>query len=217
MDQSFFRFDHPVHRVPRNGDLVALTFSRGYSSFPKSVGRVCIMDQDTLADLVMGKGCLWSLPCVGEFQSFDLRADLVQSGAQVLQDMRSDTIALEHQTEQDMLSANRAMAHPSGLLEGDLDYLLDARSGNDLLDGGALIATEHRLDDLANGLNVNSQVGQYLGGQSFVFAEETKQEVFGADITVMGTLGLFLGEREHLLGALAEPLEWVDRNPPAQG
>jgi hypothetical protein len=54
------------------------------------------------------------------------------------------------------------------------------------------------------------------GGQTLVFAQQTKQEVLGAYVAVMGTLGLFLGEREHLLGALCEPLEWVDRNPPAQ-
>jgi hypothetical protein len=34
---------------------------------------------------------------------------------------------------------------------------------------------------------------------------------------VVGALSFFLGEREHLLGALGEPLERVDGNSPKQG
>ena len=44
-------------------------------------------------------------------------------------------------------------------------------------------------------------------------AEQAEEQVLGADVAVVGALGLFLGERQHMLRPLAEPLERIDGDP----
>ena len=174
------------------------------------------MDEDTLADPIGKWMRLGALLHFGWFQAVNFRAHLVEGGAQILQYTGSDTIALHHQAEQYMLGADKVVPHAPGFFEGKLDHLLDPRGRDDLLNSDSLIATQNRLDDLANSVNVNAQVSQHVSGQPIVLPQQTKKEMLGADIAVAGTLGFFLGEREHPLGAFGEPLEWVDGSPPTQ-
>jgi hypothetical protein len=51
-----------------------------------------------------------------------------------------------------------------------------------------------------------------LSANAVAFAQQAQQEVLGTDVAVVGALGLLLGERKYVLGALAEPLERIDGN-----
>src|SRR6266508_389396 len=57
-----------------------------------------------------------------------------------------------------VLAADVVVTRAARLFEGELDHLLDARSGNDLLDDDPLVAAEHGLDRLADLPNLNAEV-----------------------------------------------------------
>jgi len=52
VDQLQLRFHKLALRTPNDGDLVALPFGLRYPAFPKSIGRIGIVDEDAVADLV---------------------------------------------------------------------------------------------------------------------------------------------------------------------
>src|SRR5216683_7671843 len=108
-------------------------------------------------------------------QALDLGPDLFERGAQVLEDMSGDAFALDQQPQQEVLGADIVVAHPACFFEGDLDHLLDARRRDDLLDDDPLIATEDRLDRLANLADLHAKVVQNLGGEALAFTEKTQK------------------------------------------
>ena len=116
-----------------------------------------------------------------------------------------------------MLGAHVVVAHPPGLLEGDLDDLLDPGGGNDLLDDDPLVAAEHGLDGAAHLVDLDAQVVEDLGGQPLTFAQQAEQEVLRTYVRMVRALGLLLGEGEDLLRSLSEPLKGIQdslRAPP---
>ena len=156
-------------------------------------------------------------------QLVDLSANLLEVGAEVLEDVGSDALTFDEQPEQQVLGADVVVPHAPRLLEGDLDDLLHARRRDDLLDDDALVAAQHRLDRAANLVDLHAEVIEDLGRKSFAFAEQTKQQVLCADVRVMRTLRLLLRKREHLLRPFGEALERVQNRlhcpsgPPVDG
>ncbi len=64
-----------------------------------------------------------------------------------------------------MLGADVVVPHPTRFFEGNLDHLLDTRSGDDLLqDREALVSTEQGLYRLADLADLDAQVSENLGG-----------------------------------------------------
>ncbi len=104
-------------------------------------------------------------------ETLDLRANLLERRAKVLEHVSRNALALDEQTEQQVLGADVVVAHAPRLFEGDLDHLLDARRRNDLLDDDPLVATEDRLDRLANLADLHAKVVQNLGSEALAFTE----------------------------------------------
>src|SRR5438876_2972143 len=142
-------------------------------------------------------------------QAVDLAAHLLEVGTEVLEDVGGDALTLDQESEQQVLGANVVVPHPAGFLEGDLDDLLDPRGGDDLLDDDAFVAAQYRLDGGADLVDLDAKVVQHLGREAFAFAQQTKEQVLGADIRVVRALGLFLGERQDLLRSLRKSLKGV--------
>ncbi len=156
-------------------------------------------------------------------QLVDLAANLLEVGAEVLEDVRGDALTLDEQPEQEMFGADIVVAHAARFFEGDLNDLLDARRRDDLLNDDPLVATEHRLDRAANLVDLDAEIVEDLGGKTLAFTEQTKQQVLCADVRVMRTLSLLLRKREHLLRPFGEALERVQNRlhcpsgPPVDG
>src|SRR5215469_2033974 len=149
-------------------------------------------------------------------EPLDLGAHLVQRGAQVLQHVGGDALALDQKAQQQVLGPDVVVTHAPRFLEGDLDHLLHARGRNDLLDDDALVPTEYRFDRLPHLADFDAEAVQDLGGETLTLPQQTKQEVFRADVAVVGSLGLLLCKRKDLLGSLSEPFEGIQiRLPPA--
>src|SRR5438270_149631 len=142
-------------------------------------------------------------------QPLDLGPDLLQVGAEVLQDVGRDALALDQQAQQQVLGADVVVAHPAGFLEGDLDDLLDPAGGNDLLDDDPLVPAQDRFDGLPDLADLHAQVPENLGSESLALPQQPKEKMLRPDVAVMRPFSFFLGERENLLRSLCEPLERV--------
>ncbi len=137
----------------------------------------------------------------------DLVADLLRVGVEVEQDARGDALVLAHEAEQDVLGADVVVAERERLAQGELEDLLRARGEGDLA-GGDLLAGPDDPDDLgANALHGDVERLEDPRGKAFLLAEETEQDVLGADVVVLEDASLFLGEDDHLAGPLCEALE----------
>ena len=62
---------------------------------------------------------------------------------------------------------------------------------------------------LTREVDLDAEVVQHLGGEAFAFAQQTKEQVLGADVGVMRALSLFLSQRQDLLRSLGKPLKGV--------
>ena len=142
-------------------------------------------------------------------QSLHLRPHLLEIGPQVGEHVGRDAVTLDHQRHQDVLGSDVMVAHAAGLVESDLDHPLHPGGGDDPLDDDALFAGEQRSNRRARGLDSDAQIGQYEVGDSAIFAEQAEQEVLGPYVRVVGALGLFLRQRQDVLGAFAEAFERV--------
>src|SRR6185437_4149688 len=142
-------------------------------------------------------------------ETLDLRADLLQGRAEVLQDVRGDALAFDEQSKEQVLGADVVVAHASRLFEGDLDDLLHARGRNDLLDDDSLVAAQHRFDGLPDLADLDAQVVENLGGESLTFAKEPQEQMLCADIAVVGSFCFFLGERQNFFRSLSESFKRV--------
>jgi len=90
--------------------------------------------------------------------ALDLGPNLLEVGAEILQDVGRDALALDQQSKQQVLGADIVVAHPASFFEGDLDDLLDPAGGDDLLDDDPLVTPEHRLDRLPDLADFDAQV-----------------------------------------------------------
>ena len=136
-----------------------------------------------------------------------LVADLVRVGVEVEQDAGGDALVLTHQTEQDVLGADVVVAERERLAQRQLEHLLGARRERDLA-GGDLLAGADDADDLgADALGGDVERLEDAGGEALLLAQQTEQDVLGADVVVLERASLFLGQDDYLTGSLCESLE----------
>jgi hypothetical protein len=161
-------------RSARDGDLETSLVGLRNASFPESIGRIGIVDEDPVADLVGWRLWPWLLSPRGQ-QALEFGPHLFERGAQVFEDMCGDPLTFDEQSQQQVLGTDIVMSHPARFLEGDLDDLLHARGWDDLVDDDALVASENRLDCLADLADLNTKVIEDFRGQPVTFAEQSKE------------------------------------------
>src|SRR5581483_6549452 len=89
----------------------------------------------------------------------------------------------------------------------ELEHLLRPRRERDL-PGGDLLAGADDADDLpANALNRDVEALEDAGRQALLLAQQSEQDVLGADVVVLERPRLFLRENHNLPGPLRESLE----------
>ena len=136
-----------------------------------------------------------------------LVADLVGVGVEVEQDPRGDALVLADQAEQDVLGADVVVAERERLAQRQLEDLLGARRERDLA-GGDLLTGADDADDLrADPLDRDVERLQHPRGQALLLAEQSEQDVLGADVVVLERASLLLGQDDYLSGSLCESLE----------
>src|SRR6185369_11972918 len=137
----------------------------------------------------------------------DLVADLVRVGVEVEQDAGGDALVLTHQAEQYVLGADVVVAEGERLAQRQLQDLLGARGERDLA-GGDLLARADDPDHLrAHSFDGDVERLEDAGSEALLLAEQSEQDVLGADVVVLERPGLLLGEDDHLTGTFCESLE----------
>jgi hypothetical protein len=122
-----------------------------------------------------------------------LVADLVGVGVEIEQDAGGDTLILTHQAEQDVLGADVVVAKGERLAQGQLQDLLGSRREGNLAGGDFLTGTDdpHHLG--ADAFDGDVERLEDAGRQTLLLAQQTEQDVLGADVVVLERARLFLG------------------------
>ena len=143
----------------------------------------------------------------------DLVANLLGIGVEVEQYASRHAFVLAHQPEQDVLGADVVVAKRERLAQRQLEHLLGTRREGDLT-GRDLVAlandARHLRPDLLDG---DVERLEHARGKALLLAQESEQNVLGADVVVLEGTSLVLGKYDYLPGSLGETLEQPSRPP----
>ena len=140
----------------------------------------------------------------------DRTTDLLGVEAELLEKRRHAPLA--HQAEQEMLGADGAVAEPLRFVVGMIDDLFELGREPDLGPiGFRTAAAELRFDGGANLPEIDAERVEDPSRDALAFAHEAEEEMLRPDLLVVETDGLVLGEREHALRAVVEPIERAHR------
>ncbi len=143
----------------------------------------------------------------------DLVADLLGVGVEVEQDASGDALVLAHEPEQDVLGADVVVAQRERLAQRELEHLLGARRERDLPGGDLLAGADDAHDLGAHALHGDVEALQHAGRETLLLAQQSEQDVLGADVVVLERPRLFLGENDDLAGPFCESLEHGWQSP----
>ncbi len=139
----------------------------------------------------------------------DRRADLVEIGAEVEQHLRRHTLALADEAEQDVLGADVVVAELQRLAQRQLEHLLGARRERDVPRRHERALADEVLDLRVDVLKRDAQRLERLGGDAVLLADESEQQVLGADVVLVEHARFFLGVDHDPARLLGESLEHV--------
>ena len=136
---------------------------------------------------------------------------LLQAHAERLQHAGGDPALFAYESKQQVLSADVVVAQAARLINRELDHLLGAWGEADLTNNGSFATSDDELHRLANLGQLDVEVLEHLGCHPLAFADKAEQQVLSADVVVVESLRLVLGERQHLAGAIRKAIEAVSR------
>ena len=108
-----------------------------------------------------------------------------------------------------MLGPDVVVIEASRLVDGELDHFLGTRREADFAEHGAVPAADDELDRGADFAQLDSEVREHFGGDPVALADQSEQQVLGADVVVIEALRFFLRQCQHTAGALGELVEPV--------
>ena len=131
-----------------------------------------------------------------------LAPNLLGGNAQFAQHIEGNALAVAHEAEQQMLGADVMVAQATGFFEGKFEYLLGAgREVN--LAAFMLAGAGESLDNLFHAGRLETQLAQNTGGHAAFFANQTEQQVLGANVIVAQALCFVVGKAEHAACSLS--------------
>ena len=146
-----------------------------------------------------------------------LVAYFLQRDAEAFENAGGDAFAFAEQPDEQVFGADVAMVEAAGLVDGELDDFLGTRGQADLAGDRFLAAADDELDGGAHFGELDAEVGEDAGGDTFRLAHEAQEDVLGADVIVIKPLGLFLGKREDSAGTFGEFFEPASHRPCSVG
>jgi hypothetical protein len=147
----------------------------------------------------------------GGFLSLDAREqlddrlpNLVQLGAELLEDLSGDALTLADETEQDVLGSYVIVTQLQSFAQGKLENFLGTRrEGNVPAWGLRPLADD--LDYLrSHRLKADSKALQAARGDSLALMDKTKEDVLGPYVIVIKQPGFFLGKYNDSPGPIGE-------------
>jgi hypothetical protein len=133
-----------------------------------------------------------------------LGSDPLEIDAKTLQDTSGNPFTLSDETEQKMFSADVMVVEPTRFINRELNNLFRPRGQSNFAEHGAVAAADDEFDSGSNLAQLHTQVGEHFGGNTIALPDEAEEKVLGANVVVIKTLGLFLGQRQYSPSALSE-------------
>ena len=141
----------------------------------------------------------------------DLVANLLGVRVEVEEDARGDPLVLADEPEQDVLRADVVVAERQRLAKCELEDLLRAGRERDL-SGRHLVALADDAGHLgAHLLDRDIERLEHARRKPFLLAEESEQDVLGADVVVLEGAGLVLSKDDDLSSSFGEAFEQRSR------
>ncbi len=141
----------------------------------------------------------------------DLVANLFRIRVEVEQDAGGDALVLAHEAEQDVLGADVVVAQRECLAEGQLENLLRA-GGERNLSGRHLVALPNDARDLgADLLDGDVQRLEDTRREPLFLTQQAEEQVLGADVVVLESARLVLGQDYDLSSPFGESFEQPPR------
>ena len=119
--------------------------------------------------------------------------------------------ALADEAQEQVLRADVVVAEPAGFVDRELDHAFRPRRQADLSDDRPVAAPDDELDGRPDLRELDVHVLEDARGDTLALADETEQQVLGADVVVVEPLRLVLGECQDLARAIRELVEAVHR------
>ena len=137
----------------------------------------------------------------------DFLPNLFQLESQVHQHLGGNPVLFSKQAKQDMFGTNVVMVQIPSFLHRVLDDFLGAWGLRQFPHGDHFRATLDEFLDLQSNLaKIHIQVFQYVGRNTTSFLDETQQDVFRANVLVVESLGLLVGQLHHLACSISKSL-----------
>ena len=140
-------------------------------------------------------------------QREDPLAELCQPGALLHEDLGGHSLALAHQSEKDVLGADVVVTELERFPQRELEHLLGSGREGDLTCRLARSSADDRLNSRSGRLQADAELVQCLGRHPVGLAQQTEEEVLGADVVVAQPAGLLLGHHDGLARPVGETLE----------
>ena len=137
-----------------------------------------------------------------------LLADLVEAGAERLEDLRRDRLAFLHQPEEQVLGADVVVAKLAGLLDRELEDALGLRGERDLAERQRLGEPGERpLDLRLDRLQAEPEPLEHRRRDALAVPDEPEEDVLGADEVVPEPARLLTCQDDDPPRSLGEPFK----------
>src|SRR5258708_34989457 len=94
-------------------------------------------------------------------------------------------------------------------IHSEFDHFFGAWSEANFTKNNAISTSNHKLNGRTEQVQVHAEVAQYFDSNPFSLTYKTEQEMFGANVVMLKSLGFFLSEIQDLPGPLGELLKSV--------
>src|SRR5215472_13286423 len=106
-----------------------------------------------------------------------------------------------------MLGADVVMVETPSLIHRQLDHLLGTRGQTNISQHNTVTTPNDKFDRTADFVEFHTEIAEHLGRDPVALADQTQQQMLGADIIMVEALGFFLCEAQHLASPLRKFLE----------
>ncbi|MNS76149.1 hypothetical protein D3C72_1096870 [compost metagenome] len=137
----------------------------------------------------------------------DVGADAAQIHAQVLQHAHRYALALTDEAQEQVLGADVVVAQLTGLVPGQFQHALGTRGEGNLHRHEAGPAADDLLDLDARVFQADAQALERLGSNTGAFANQSQQNLLGANEVVAKPPRFFLRQHDDLDGFFCESLK----------
>src|SRR5215472_414411 len=108
-----------------------------------------------------------------------------------------------------MLGANVVMIEAACFVNCQFDHFFGTRCKPYLAKNDAISAANDKFNSTAYLMKFDAQVVQYSSRDTIALAHKTQQKMFGANVVVLESLCLLLGQTQHSSGSLGELVKSV--------